>query len=65
MFSCTILSLLVGGVSGLKVIGAGPGRSGTDSMKQALIDLGFGKRPLLPAPCIPAFRATESDEQRV
>ena len=44
MLSWTILLLLVGGVSGLKVIGAGPGRSGTDSMKQALLDLGFGEQ---------------------
>lgn len=38
--------LLLAGIAnanGLKVFGAGPGRTGTDSMKQALLDLGFGK----------------------
>lgn len=35
--------LLAGIANGLKVFGAGPGRTGTDSMKQALLDLGFGK----------------------
>eukprot|EP00729_Bicosta_minor_P007360 gene7360-20078_t len=34
--------LLAGVANGLKVFGAGPGRTGTDSMKQALLDLGFG-----------------------
>jgi len=38
---CAVFGLIAV-AEGLKVIGAGPGRTGTDSMKMALIHLGFG-----------------------
>jgi len=42
---------------GLKVIGAGFGRTGTDSMREALTMLGFG-------PCHHMFEINKNDEQR-